>query len=158
MCKHSLLTHSRGWGRSPAQSWATRFIYTHSWECGRSPAQSQATRFHLSQVFRLLNDRQEIAAIMVNFFRYKHNYNQAPFSLVVFSKISCYLSQHLMAYLQGHDHIPCPIFQRHDGSPLPLSVFCEKHSLYIEAASNSTNKGMSDAQIRTMGVGSPIPF
>ena len=54
-----------------------------------------------------------------------------------------------MAYLQGHDHIPCPIFQRHDGSPLPLSVFCEKHSLYIETASNSTDKGMSDAQIRT---------
>mgnify|MGYP007058663708 FL=1 len=62
-----------------------------------------------------------------------------------------------MAYLQGHDHIPCPIFQRHDGSPLPLSVFY-KNSLYIEAASNSTDKGMSDAQIRTMGVGSPIPF
>ena len=86
---------------------------------------------HLNQVLQLVNDRHKVEVIRITFLRYKHNYNQAPFSLVVSRQISCCPVQHLLAYLQARGHNPGPLFQMCDGSPVPRSVFRDKLSAVI---------------------------
>ena len=107
-------------------------------------------------------------AFKVTFLNYKHNYNKSPFSLTISRQTTCCPVQHLLAYLQARGNTPGPLFQMPNGSPVPRAIFTEKlstalkfcgldptrykgHSFHIGAATHAADKGMSDAQIRTMG-------
>lgn len=135
---------------------------------GEITASASGTTIYLHQVSKLVNDNQEAVAFKVTFLNYKHNYNKSPFSLTISRQTTCCPVQHFLAYLQARGNTPGPLFQMPNGSPVPRAVFTEKlstalkfcgldptrykgHSFRIGAATHAAEKGMSDAQIRTMG-------
>ena len=105
---------------------------------------------------------------MVNFFRYKRNFNETPFSLVVISQNFLLPLAALDGLLTSSCHNPDRLFQMALHCPYQYSVIfelkvyrtrcIEVHSFRIESVSHATDKGMCDAQIRTIVVGSPMPF
>ena len=135
---------------------------------GEITTSASGTTIYLHQVSKLVNDNQEAVAFKVTFLNYKHNYNKSPFSLTISRQTTCCPVQHLLAYLQARGNTPGPLFQMPNGSPVPRAIFTEKlstalkfcgldptrykgHSFHIGAATHAADKGMSDAQIRTMG-------
>ena len=135
---------------------------------GEITASKDRNAISIDQVSKLLNSSNEVEAIKITFFNYKHSYNQRPFSLVV-TRQSCFCPvQYQLQYLELHGVGAGPLFQLPNGSPVPRSIFIDKlaiaikycgldpskykgHSFRIGAASAAAEKGMSDAQIRSMG-------
>lgn len=110
----------------------------------------------------------EVESVRVQFFHYKNNYNQRPFSLVISRQSSFCPVEYLLKYLQQRGLRIGALFVMPDGSPVSRSFFTDKlttalryggldpakykaHSFRIGAASYAAERGMSDAQIRAMG-------
>lgn len=83
---------------------------------------------HLNQLFKLLNDGQDVAPIRFAFFTYKDNYSQVPFSLVVSRQISWCPVQHLLAYLQAQN--PFPFFRCATVLLSPISILWKTFQVY----------------------------
>ena len=135
---------------------------------GEITASSSGHTFQLHQVTKLLNNNNEVEAIKVIFHNFKHSYNQRPFSLIISRQDIFCPVEHLLHYLQLRGYSSGALFRMPDGSPVSRSVFTEKlstvlkfcgldpsrykgHSFRIGAASYAADRGMSDAQIRSMG-------
>ena len=131
-------------------------------------ASASGHTLQINQLTKLVNQKQEIVALKVTFFNFKHNYNQRPFSLEISRQNVCCPVQLILEFLHLRGNTPGPLFIMWDGYPVTRSVFSETlsncikycgldpsrykgHSFRIGAASHAADRGMSDAQIRTLG-------
>ena len=135
---------------------------------GEITALASGHTLQINQLTKLVNHKQEIVALKVTFFNSKHHYNQRPFSLEIARQNFCCPVQLILEFLHLRGNKPGPLFIMQDGCPVTRSVFSEKlflcikycgldpsrykgHSFRIGAASHAADRGMSDAQIRTLG-------
>lgn len=116
---------------------------------------------------KLVNADNHVVSIKVTFHRYKHSYNQPPFSLTIQRQSSFCPVQHLLEYLSYRGNSRGALFVL-KGLPVNRKYFCDLltmairrcglnpsrykgHSFRIGAASDAAERGLSDAQIRTLG-------
>lgn len=116
---------------------------------------------------KLVNSHNHVVSIQVTFRRYKHSYNQPPFSLTLQRQFSFCPVQYLLDYLDYRGSAPGALFILKD-LPVTRKYFCDLltmaikrcglnpsrykgHSFRIGAASDAAERGMSDTQIRTLG-------
>ena len=119
------------------------------------------------QLVKLVDSSQHVVAFKIQFGNFKHNYNQRPFSVVINRQPSCCPVQLLLDYLGLRGPRPGPLFITSDHSPVSRTSFSsllsltlqscgldptryKGHSFRIGAASFAADRGMSDAQIRTL--------
>lgn len=122
----------------------------------------------LDQLCPVWNTTNEIISFQLTLYHYKHSYNQRPFKLNILPSSVCCPVQYLIAYLQFRGNSAGPLFRMADCSPVSRSYFSsilstvlqfccldpsryKGHSFRIGAPSNAADKGLSDAQIRTLG-------
>lgn len=121
----------------------------------------------VDSITKLVNADNHVVSLKVTFHRYKHSYNQPPFSLVI-KRQSCFCPvQYLLDYLSLRGSSPGALFAL-KGSPITRKYFCDLltmaikrcglnpsrykgHSFRIGAASDAAERGMSDTQIRILG-------
>ena len=121
----------------------------------------------IDSINKLVDKNNHVVSIKITFVRYKHSYNQPPFSLVIRRLSSFCPVQYLLDYLtlRGPDSGPLFIF---NSNPVTRQYFCDRltmaikhsgldptrykgHSFRIGAASDAAERGLSDSQIRTLG-------
>ena len=122
----------------------------------------------IHHISKLLDNSHNVEALKVTFSHYKHSYNQHPFSLIISRQPTFCPVQYCLNYFNLRGFTPGPLFIMPDGSPIQRAVFCNKlktvlklcdldpsrykgHSFRIGAASHAAERGLSDAQIRSMG-------
>lgn len=127
-----------------------------------------ATPLQLSHITKLMNAWGEIAAFKFHFRIFKHSYNQAPFSLIIYRQQSFCPVQLLLNYIVLRGTQPGPFFSTLDGAPISRTSFTDLLSLAIRhcgldpsrykghrfrivAATHAAERGFSDAQIRSFG-------
>jgi hypothetical protein len=117
----------------------------------------------------LSSNNGEVTAIHVRFRKYKHNSQGVP-KVICFGPGCCKLSAvvAVVEYLKNRPASPGPFFVSNMGTPLRRNTFdvtlqrCLRlcnldsthykgHSFRIGAATAAAERGLSDAQIRTMG-------
>lgn len=135
---------------------------------GEITSSKSGHNIQINQVTKLVNEKQQVMALKVTFYNFKHNYNERPFSMVISRQKTFCPVQIMLDYLHLRRHRPGPLFMTMDGCPMSRAVFTEKlsqsikfcgldpsrykgHSFRIGAASHAADRGMSDAQIRTLG-------
>jgi len=121
------------------------------------------------QVTFLLQDSQ-VNTVKITISRFKHNTNNRPFGILIDrepTETYCPV-QLLCEYLKLRKYMPGPLFCFPDGSPVSVAqfntelhnslIFCgmdaaryKSHSFRIGAACHAAERGLSDAQIRTLG-------
>ena len=121
----------------------------------------------IDSINKLVDSNNHVVSVKITFVRYKHCYNQPPFSLVIRRLHSFCPVQYLLDYLALRGARSGPLFVLH-GRPVTRQYFCDLltiaikhsgldptrykgHSFRIGAASDAAEKGMSDSQIRTLG-------
>lgn len=122
----------------------------------------------LHQLTQLVDANQKIICLKFTFLDCKHNYNQRPFSVVIYRRNDFCPVQIILDYLSLRGSGPGPLFRLADGSPVSRAIFIDKlsmtikycgldpsrykgHSFRIGAASFAADAGMSDSQIRALG-------
>ena len=123
----------------------------------------------LNQLTKLLRDG-EVIGFKLTFTDYKHNYNQRPFSMVIYRQPShspCPVKL-LCRYLACRGNSSGPIFITPAGAAVSRNMFAKQlndclkfcnlnpsvyksHNFRIGAASFAAEHGVSDAQIRILG-------
>jgi len=120
-----------------------------------------------SQVTRLY-ENGEVSALQDTFHDFKHNYNQALFSITVTRKSDVCPVLSMLRYLEVRGCDACPLFINSCGRPVSRCFFasllerCIKscnlnserykgHSFRIGGATFAAQQGLSDAQIRLLG-------
>lgn len=121
----------------------------------------------VDSITKLVNADNHVVSLRVTFLRYKHSYNQPPFSLVVQRQTSFCPVQYMLDYLSHRGTSPGSLFTL-NGLPVTRKYFCDLltmaikrcglnpsrykgHSFRIGAASDAAERGMSDTQIRILG-------
>ena len=121
----------------------------------------------IDSLTKLVSTNNHVVSIKVTFLRYKHSDNQRPFTLIVQRQPNCCPVQILLDYLTLRGSTPGPIFILR-GQAVTRKYFCDLltgaikrcglnpsrykgHSFRIGAASDAAERGLSDAQIRSMG-------
>lgn len=122
----------------------------------------------LHQISYVYGSSKHVVGFTLTFLDFKHHYNQRPFTLSLQRQHSCCPIALLLDYLALRGNQPGAIFITQQGNPVTREVFAARlseaiqfcglnptryksHSFRIGAASYAAEKGMSDAQIRTLG-------
>jgi hypothetical protein len=122
----------------------------------------------LHQISYVYGSSKHVVGFTLTFLDFKHHYNQRPFTLSLQRQHSCCPIALLLDYLPLRGNQPGAIFITQQGNPVTREVFAARlseaikfcglnptryksHSFRIGAASYAAEKGMSDAQIRTLG-------
>lgn len=130
--------------------------------------QERDSLIQLHQLTQLVDANQRVISLKFTFRDFKHNYNQRPFSVVIYRRNNFCPVQIILDYLSLRGSGPGPLFRLADGSPVSRTIFIDKlsmaikycgldpsrykgHSFRIGAASFAADAGMSDSQIRALG-------
>ena len=107
-------------------------------------------------------------SLKISFLNFKHNYNKAPFSIMIRKQPQSCPVQLMQDYLQLRGASPGCLFLGSTGFPITRTQFCDwltlafkfcgldpkvykGHSFRIGAASHAAEQGVSDAKIRLLG-------
>lgn len=130
--------------------------------------QERGSLIQLHQLTQLVDANHRVISLKFTFLDFKHNYNQRPFSVVIYRRNTFCPVQIILDYLSLRGSGPGPLFCLVDGSPVSRAIFIDKlsmaikycgldpsrykgHSFRIGAASYAADAGMSDSQIRALG-------
>lgn len=144
------------------------FAFLKVGEMSISSNPKAAPPLQLSQLSKLLNAKGKIEAFKVSIQNFKHSYNQAPFSLIIYRQQSFCPVQLLLNYIVLRGTQPGPFFSTVDGAPVSRTSFTDLlslairycgldpsrykgHSFRIGAATHAAERGFSDTQIRSLG-------
>jgi hypothetical protein len=122
----------------------------------------------LHQIAHVRDSQHNVIGINLTFVYFKHNYNQRPFTLLINRQATCCPIALLLEYIALRGNRAGPLFITQAGGPVTREGFAtqlsqairccglnpdryKSHSFRIGAASYAAERGMSDAQIRTMG-------
>lgn len=137
-------------------------------EFTRTTTQERGSLIQLHQLTQLVDANHRVISLKFTFLDFKHNYNQRPFSVVIYRRNTFCPVQIILDYLSLRGSGPGPLFCLVDGSPVSRAIFIDKlsmairycgldpsrykgHSFRIGAASYAADAGMSDSQIRALG-------
>ena len=122
----------------------------------------------LDQVSRQHSGKGNVVSLIITFTRYKHNYNQIPFSIVLTRQPKACPVQSFLDYVTVRGTEDGPLFINQDGSPVLRSEFSRTlssviqlcnldpnrykgHSFRIGAATYAAEQGLPDTKIRQLG-------
>lgn len=122
----------------------------------------------LTQLTKMVDSSGKVVSLKITFLSYKHNYNQRPFSVIVTKQFQFCPVDILLVYLSKRGIQPGFLFVLSNRKPVPRNYFAKQlaialklcnlssdvykgHSFRIGAASHAADRGMSDAQIRSLG-------
>jgi hypothetical protein len=129
----------------------------------------------INQLSKQFSTKGQITHLTQTFYQYKHSYNQQPFSIDILpQQVHCPVKL-VLHYLSLRGTCPGTLFLDNTGRPITRDCFSNylaltiKHcgldlarykgdSFRIGAGSYAAKHGMSDAQIRTLTDGNPMPF
>ena len=124
---------------------------------------------HVTQLERLVDSQQQVKALQLTIFKYKHSDSERrPFVIYIYKEESCCPVTTILDFILARGPISSPLFCWPDGAPIKRSFFVEKlnnslrfcnldpslyksHSFRIGATSWAAAKGFSDSQIRQLG-------
>ena len=143
------------------------FAFLRVGEMAVTHTHQSARILQLSQITQLYNDGK-VSSLKVTFHDFKHNYNQAPFSITVTRKPGVCPVLSMIRFLEVRGCDAGPLFVNSDGHPVSRCFLatllgrCIKscnlnadrykgHSFRIGGATYAAQQGLSDAQIRLLG-------
>ena len=137
---------------------------------GEITATSDESRkpLQIDQLAYIYSMNNQVSGIQLTFANYKHHYNERPFTLTIHRQNSCCPIQALVEYRALRGTRAGALFMGQDGKAVSRDTFSNQlaeavsrcgldptrykgHSFRIGAASYAAARGVSDAQIRTMG-------
>ena len=144
------------------------FAFLRIGEITKQTNNASCQPLQMDQISYVYDSSHKVVGIKLTFLDFKHNYNQRPFTLLVYRQTSCCPVALLLEYLALRGIQPGPIFATQKGMPVTREVFTKQlseairlcglnssryksHSFRIGAATWAVERGMSDSQIRTMG-------
>ena len=121
-----------------------------------------------NQLTNMVDSSSNVVSLKITFLSYKHNYNQHPFSVIVNKQFQFCPVDILLGYLSKWGLKPGFLYVLSNQKPVSHNYFTKQlafalklcnlnpdvykgHSFRIGAASHAADRGMSDAQIRSLG-------